>query len=217
MTFLHAPRGNLSSHITETTFHLRPPSPCPHRPPHSISPSLEQARYRERAWPLSHAFWEPQRTTTLLKQQTQPLVTSASPSVQRRQSDLLRRLAVGRPARGATRAARPLDRPCRHRHHHPCSQLPMHRSNSFVGQMAQVLRTPHQRCGGDQTAKTRKMLFSSFLIPSEKRPRNAIRENELRVSLDGRKSTAPVTDIREEEADRPRPLGASSRQVLSPL
>lgn len=120
MTFLHAPRGNLSSHITETTFHLRPPSPCPHSPPHSISPSLEQARYRERAWPLSHAFWEPQRTTTLLKQQTQPLVTSASPSVQRRQSDLLRRLAVGRPARGATRAARPLDRPCRHRHHHPC-------------------------------------------------------------------------------------------------
>lgn len=93
----------------------------------------------------------------------------------------------------------------------------MHRSNSFVGQMAQVLRTPHQRCGGDQTAKTRRMLFSSFLIPSEKRPRNAIRENELRVSLDGRKSTVTVTDIREEEADRPRPMGASSRQVLSPL
>lgn len=66
------------------------------------------------------------------------------------------------------------------------------------------------------------MLFSSFLITPEERPRNAIRENELSVSLDSSKSLTTRTLERRKQTDKggcdhpPRVLSPSGDGSVHP-
>lgn len=77
-----------------------------------------------------------------------------------------------------------------------------------------MLQTPDERAVETQLQAFRR-LFASFLTTPEKGPRNAVGENELRVSLDGSKSTATETPERREETEQGR--WEHPAQVLSPV